>query len=210
MFKGASGPGNESKDAMDGEGEGKGEGDASDNGKKSKQKSPKIDETERKKLLAEKKSRKKAEFNAGYDDEKTFYDEVKSELNVQKELNKAEFEGDDDEMRVQFEGFRPGLYVRIEISSLPHELIDNFDPHYPVICGGLLPNESAMGYVHLRFKKHRWYKKILKTRDPIILSVGWRRFETIPLYAVEDHNGRNRLLKYTPEHMHCLASFYGL
>ena len=57
MFKGASGPGNESKDAMDGEGDDK--GDVSDNGKKSKQKSPKIDETERKKLLAEKKSRKK-------------------------------------------------------------------------------------------------------------------------------------------------------
>lgn len=42
-----------------------------------------------------------------------------------------------------------------------------------------------------------------------ILTAGWRRFQSMPVYATEDANGRHRMLKYTPEHMHCLATIYG-
>lgn len=55
-------------------------------------------------------------------------------------------------------------------------------------------------------KNTSWHPgKVLKTRDPLVVSVGWRRAQVVPVFATEDANGRHRALKYTPEHAHCLA-----
>jgi ribosome biogenesis protein BMS1 len=55
----------------------------------------------------------------------------------------------DDATRVQYEGFRPGMYVRLEIAALPCEFVTNFDPHYPVILGGLGSSEGNVGYLQV-------------------------------------------------------------
>lgn len=60
-----------------------------------------------------------------------------------------------------------------------------------------------------KVKKHRWYKKILKTADPLIISLGWRRFQSCPVYAKVEDNMRQRYLKYTPNHVTCSMTFWG-
>ncbi|KAF4520335.1 hypothetical protein B566_EDAN004395 [Ephemera danica] len=164
------------------------------------------------KRLMEKKRKLKEQFDAEYDEQdggKTYYDELKQEVDLQAQLNRKEFEGLDDEVRVALEGYRPGMYVRVELANVPCELVTHFDPTYPVILGGLLPGEENIGYVQARCKKHRWYSKILKTKDPLIISLGWRRFQTIALYAKQEDNMRNRYLKYTPQHVACMSHFWG-
>lgn len=174
---------------------------------------PKVEDKEKsaKEKLIEKKRRLKEMFDAEYDEKGNgdHFDSLKTEMSQQAQLNRAEFEGLDDETRVQYEGFRPGMYVRMEFSDFPCEFITNFNATYPVIVGGLLENESNMGFIRVRIKVHRWYPKILKNRDPLILSLGWRRFQTLMYYAKREDNFRMRSLKYARKYMHVEAMCWG-
>lgn len=141
--------------------------------------------------------------------EGSFFDKLKEEIELRKQMNLAELNDLDEATRIEIEGFRTGTYVRLEIHAVPYEIVEYFDPCHPILVGGISLGEDNVGYMQARIKRHRWHKKVLKTRDPIIVSTGWRRYQTTPVYAIEDHNGRHRMLKYTPEHMHCLAMFWG-
>nr|OQO26142.1 hypothetical protein B0A51_07568 [Rachicladosporium sp. CCFEE 5018] len=141
--------------------------------------------------------------------EDEWYDQQKAQLQKQQDINRREFEALDTSSRVRAEGFKAGSYCRVILQNVPSEFISNFDPRYPLVLGGLQPTEERMAYVQVRIKRHRWHKRILKTNDPLIFSLGWRRFQSTPVYSISDSRTRNRMLKYTPEHMHCFGTFYG-
>lgn len=169
-------------------------------------------EAAKQQALTKKKDLLKKKFDEQYDDpdealQGDWYDEQKAELSKQAEANRRAFEGEDEATRHLLEGYRPGAYVRLQLSAIPCEFVEHFDPHYPILVGGLLASEQVMSYVQVRLKRHRWHPRILKTNDPLIFSMGWRRFQSVPIYSLDDGT-RNRMLKYTPEHMHCLATFW--
>lgn len=141
--------------------------------------------------------------------EDDWYDAQKAGIQKQLTINRAEIESLDLNSRVRVEGHKAGTYARIVLEKVPCEFAATFNPRYPVIIGGLAPTEDRFGFVQVRIKRHRWHKKILKTNDPLIFSMGWRRFQTLPIYSISDSRTRNRMLKYTPEHMHCFGTFYG-
>ncbi|KAF7190164.1 Ribosome biogenesis protein bms1 [Pseudocercospora fuligena] len=141
--------------------------------------------------------------------EDEWYDAQKALLQKQQEINRKEFEDLDEATRIRAEGYRAGTYARLILTNVPCEFTENFDARFPLLIGGLQPTEERMGFVQVRIKRHRWHKKILKTNDPLIFSLGWRRFQSTPVYSISDSRTRNRMLKYTPEHMHCFGTFYG-
>ncbi len=166
------------------------------------------------KKKAELKKKFDSEFDSRYDKadgdaaDKTYYEEMKESMTKQQELNRAAFAAEDPKLREQLEGIQPGTYVRIVITRMPCELMENFSPQNIVVLGGLLTNEASLGFCQARIKKHRWFRKTLKNNEPLVISVGWRRYQTCPLFSLKDAT-RNRLIKYTPDHMHCMATFYG-
>ena len=160
-------------------------------------------------INSKKKMEKKNTFNKEYDDnqkdvakesmtpgddeaENEYLETLKKEKEARNKRNKEEFGEEGEASRIRHEGFRQGLYCRIRIDGIPCEFLDAFNPNLPLVLGGLTPQETNRGYIRCRFKKHRWHKKILKCNDPLIFSVGWRRFQSIPVFSTEDQNGRHR------------------
>ena len=69
--------------------------------------------------------------------------------------------------------------------------------------------ENSFGFLKIKLTKHLWYPKILKNNDPIILSIGWRKFQTTPIFCIEEKNHRLRMIKYTPKYESCYAVCWG-
>lgn len=55
--------------------------------------------------------------------------------------------------------------------------------------------EEGLAMVRTRAKRHRWHPKTLKSNDPLVVSAGWRRFQTQPVFALEDPNERQRWVR---------------
>ena len=141
--------------------------------------------------------------------EDDWYDAQKAQIQKQLTINRGEYDSLDPHSRVLVEGHKAGTYARLLLSNVPYEFATGFDPRHPLVIGGLSATEERFGFLQIRIKRHRWHKRILKTNDPLIFSLGWRRFQTLPIYSTSDSRTRNRMLKYTPEHMHCFGTFYG-
>jgi ribosome biogenesis protein BMS1 len=60
----------------------------------------------------------------------------------------------------------------LPLAGMPAELVAHFDPRTPLLAGAVAPAEAGTGFLRLRLKRHRWFPKILKTRDPLIFSIG--------------------------------------
>ncbi|KAI3895559.1 hypothetical protein MKX03_025833, partial [Papaver bracteatum] len=122
---------------------------------------------------------------------------------------------DDNEKKMQdkephsaIESFRIGTYLRFRVLGVPFEMVTNHDPCQPILVGGISRAEDNVGHMQVRLTRHSWHMNKLKTKDPIIVSIGWRRYQTTPIYY-QDSNGRHEMLEYTPEDQPCLATFWG-
>ena len=135
-------------------------------------------------------------------------DRLKDELAMTELKNRRILDNLQDEDRIRVQGYSIGTYLRA-IITLPKRFLDTYDPAQPVFFGVVHPNETQKNYVQSRIIRHNYYSKILKSTNPIFVSVGWRRFQTTAVYSAIDDTKIERYLKYTPRYLHCHLTYYG-
>ena len=60
------------------------------------------------------------------------------------------------------------------------------------------------------FKQHRHHEPTLKSNEPLIVSMGWHRFQTVMTYSAQDKsNKRYKMLECTKQGEFCQATFTG-
>ncbi|MCL7048398.1 hypothetical protein MKW94_025368, partial [Papaver nudicaule] len=104
---------------------------------------------------------------------------------------------------------RAGTYVSFQFHNVPFEMVKNRDPRQPILVGGITIEEESVGQIQVKLQRHSWHLKLLKSKDPIIVSVGWRRYQTRLIYALKDRRGSYCFLRHTPQNMPCSAIFWG-
>lgn len=114
-------------------------------------------------------------------------------------------------MGEKFGHFKIGTYMRIEL-KLDKGISRKIKPEYPVVLCSLKQHELNFAFLRVKIKKHRWYPHVLKTKDPVVFSIGWRKFQSIPVYTMEDEanlESSMRMIKYTPKFGFSYGVFYG-
>ncbi|THD24821.1 Ribosome biogenesis protein BMS1 [Fasciola hepatica] len=170
--------------------------------------------TKRQKLLEKRKRHKELfhnlyEATGGGPQATAFYDKLVAAKEAQMKANKLVLDSLPQEAVEKLEGFPPGAYVRLMFKGMPYQFMERFNPNQPLVAGGIPSTEESRGFIQIRFRTHRWFKNVLRSNDPTTVSIGWRRYQTVCVFSKEEHNMRNRYLKYSLPHEHCLATVYG-
>lgn len=139
-------------------------------------------------------------FNEKYNDN----DKNKDNLFLQAKEHLLEKKAKNEELKLRDVAY-PGEYIKIELKD---DLDKDLDFSKIIILGSYLVSESKQEILQGKIKTSKFFGRQLKTNDPLIFSVGWRRFQSIPVYSSKT-SGDNRMLKYSFKHGFCLINFYG-
>ncbi|KAI5184380.1 ribosome biogenesis protein BMS1 [Nematocida homosporus] len=150
-------------------------------------------------------------FNEEYHEEekdtRDIFTQEKDKVKEAVETSMALLASHTEDKRVHIEGVPPGKYVKLTI-LLPSDTMQAYRPTNLFILGANKEEELSLAFAQGRIKRHKWFKKTLKTKEAHYVSMGWQRFQTVPLFFNKDPI-RNRLLKYIPDSATCHITFYG-
>ncbi|CAG8502809.1 9787_t:CDS:10 [Acaulospora morrowiae] len=107
-----------------------------------------------------------------------------------------------------------GALITLHIANIPRELAETYDPSRPFVVFGLLEYEHKISVLNFVITPNSEYHDPVKSKDPLIMHYGFRRYKVSPLYSQNTLGGKgtNNVHKYerflNPGRT-CVATIYG-
>ncbi|KAK6026183.1 hypothetical protein OSTOST_07897 [Ostertagia ostertagi] len=105
-----------------------------------------------------------------------------------------------------------GQYVTLQIDRVPITLAQQWDPSAPLILYQLLPHEQRMSVLNFVIRKHPSCKVPIMSKQKLIFSVGFRKFEASPIFSQHTNGNKFKMERYLPANLPanacCVASVF--
>ena len=83
----------------------------------------------------------------------------------------------------------PSTYVTLCVEGVPMEWIHKRNPATPFILSSLLEHEQKMSVLHFTVQRTNNYAEPMKSKDPFVFHVGFRRQVCRPIFSINNLNG---------------------
>ncbi|KAL5034074.1 hypothetical protein BDV3_003673 [Batrachochytrium dendrobatidis] len=93
-------------------------------------------------------------------------------------------------------GVAPGTLVTIHISNVPRAAYDGHDSSQLFTVFGLLPYEHKVSTVSFVVQRTSSYSDPVKSKEPVVLMSGFRRYVVQPIYSTFTRGGPNNVHKF--------------
>ncbi|KAK9768429.1 ribosome biogenesis protein tsr1, variant 2 [Basidiobolus ranarum] len=107
---------------------------------------------------------------------------------------------------------KPGSYITIHLTNVPREFIETYDSSRVNVAFGLLQYEHKMSVLNFIVNRNSEYQEPVKSKDPLILHIGFRRLRVQPVYSQLTTKGSNNVHKferYLQQDLTSVATLYG-
>ncbi|SAM01894.1 hypothetical protein [Absidia glauca] len=91
---------------------------------------------------------------------------------------------------------KPGSRITLWIQNVPKGAYEMFDKERPYVVFGLLQYEHKSSLLNLQISRDNAYEEPVRSKDPMILHMGFRRYKVQPIYSQNSNKGSNNVHKY--------------
>ncbi|CEP13339.1 hypothetical protein [Parasitella parasitica] len=91
---------------------------------------------------------------------------------------------------------KPGTRITVWISNVPLQAYEAYDRTRPFILFGLLQYEHKMSLINLQVQRDNAYEETVRSKDPLVMHMGFRRYNVKPIYSQNTNKGTNHVHKF--------------